>query len=500
MTELPPPAAAAAFVASMRQVSPYNPERVEALRIGKLTLANNGADALPPIATPSPSTMPDILTTAREGVSLDDFHAFMPTHSYIFAPTGEMWPSSSVNARIPPVPLVEENGAPLVDEKGKQKTVRANSWLDEHRPVEQATWAPGLPVLIHDRLISDGGWIERSKVTCFNLYRPPTIKLGDTGQAGTWREHLAKVFGEDAMHIIQWLAHRVQRPHEKINHALVLGGAQGVGKDTLLEPVKQAIGPWNFAEVSPQQMLGRFNGFLKSVILRVSEARDLGDFARFAFYDHMKAYTAAPPDVLRVDEKHLREHAILNCVGVVITTNYKVDGIYLPPDDRRHFVAWSDLTKEDFTADYWNNLWRWYGSGGNRHVAAYLNELDISSFDPKAPPAKTRAFWSIVDANRAPEDAELADALDNMHNPDAITISDVARAADGETVEWLNDRKNRRAIPHRLERCGYAPARNDAAEDGLWKIGGKRAVVYVRKELSVRERLKVASQRVLKFA
>jgi len=82
----------------------------------------------------------------------------------------------------------------------------------------------------------------------------------------------------------------------------VFGGMQGVGKDTLIEPVKQAVGPWNFAEVSPQQMLGRFNPFVKSVILRVSEARDLGDTDRFGFYEHTKAYTAAPPDVLRVDE------------------------------------------------------------------------------------------------------------------------------------------------------------------------------------------------------
>ena len=51
-------------------------------------------------------------------------------------------------------------------------------------------------------------------------------------------------------------------------------------------------------------MMGRFNGFLKSVILRVSEARDLGDVNRFTFYDHMKAYMATPPDVLRCDEKY----------------------------------------------------------------------------------------------------------------------------------------------------------------------------------------------------
>jgi hypothetical protein len=28
------------------------------------------------------------------------------------------------------------------------------------------------------------------------------------------------------------------------------------------------------------------------------------------------SYTAAPPDVLRVDEKHLREYSVPNCCGV----------------------------------------------------------------------------------------------------------------------------------------------------------------------------------------
>jgi Family of unknown function (DUF5906) len=164
----------------------------------------------------------------------------------------------------------------------------------------------------------------------------------------------------------------VQRPQEKINHALVFGSKrQGTRKDALLEPVKRAIGPWNFQEVSPQQVLGRFNGFLKRVILRVNEARDLGDINRYQFYDHMKAYTAAPPDVLRVDEKNLREHSIFNCVGVILTTNYKTNGIYLPAKDRRHFVAWSDRSPKDFAGGYWNALWRWYDEGGDRHVAGY---------------------------------------------------------------------------------------------------------------------------------
>ena len=208
----------------------------------------------------------------------------MPQHNYIYTPSCETWPGCSVNARIPPI------------EVHVGKFIPAILWLDQNRPVEQMTWAPGLPMIIRDRLISQGGWIQRSNVSCFNLYRPPAIGPGDPAQAGPWIEHGRRIFPDDIDHIVQWLAHRVQRPQDKINHALVLGGPQGIGKDTLLEPVKRAVGAWNFSEISPQQMLGRFNGFAKSVIVRLSEARDLGDVDRYQFYEHLKVYTAAPPD------------------------------------------------------------------------------------------------------------------------------------------------------------------------------------------------------------
>ena len=412
-----------------------------------------------------------------DGVSLSDFYAYMPMHSYIFAPTREMWPAASVNARVPPI-------------DGKAASV----WLDQNKPVEQMTWAPGLPMVIADRLISEGGWIDRPNVRCFNLYRPPTIRPGDPSQAGRWLDHVGRVFPDDVDNVVKWLAHRVQHPQHKINHALVLGGLQGIGKDTILEPVKTAVGPWNFSEVSPQQTVGRFNGFLKSVILRISEARDLGDSDRFKFYDHMKAYTAAPPDVLRVDEKHLREHAILNVCGVILTTNHKTDGIYLPADDRRHYVAWSELTKEDFDPAYWDGIYSWYDRGGIENVAAYLAEFNLSDFNPKAPPEKTPAFWEIVDASRSPEDAELADVLDILRTPEAVTIQQLIRAAHEPFKEWLADRRNSRLIPHRLEECGYVVVRNAGAKDGLWKVNGKRQAIYGKANASQRDRHAVATE------
>ena len=438
---------------------------------------------------------------AGQGTRLEDFRAYKPAHTYIFAPTCEPWPAVSVNSTIPPIPLVDAAGNPVRDAKGNQKMITASQWLDRHRSVEQITWAPGRPMDVEDWLVSEGGWVKRNGVTCFNLYIPPTnVKPGDPAKAGPWLDHVHEVYPNDAYHIIPWLAQRVQRPEQKINHALVLGGAQGIGKDTLLEPVKYAVGPWNFREASPKQMMGRFNNFLKGTILRISEARDLGEFDRYAFYDHSKSYTAAPPDVLRVDEKHLREYSIFNVVGVIITSNHLTDGIYLAPDDRRTYVAWSERRKEEFAASYWNRLWRWYEKGGGkRHVAAHLAELDISKFDPKAPPPQTTAFHAIVNVGRAPEEAEMADVLDQLKNPDAVTIAMLVEATATEHFsfhEWLSDRKNRRSIPHRLDRCGYVQVNNNAAKDGYFVVDGERRVVYAKAELPPQRQLEAARKLV----
>ncbi|MDZ7718018.1 MAG: DUF5906 domain-containing protein [Balneolaceae bacterium] len=189
----------------------------------------------------------------------------------------------------------------------------------------------------------NGGIVDAYGSTSFNLYQPPKIDLGDPDKAHKWINHVTKVYPENVDHIFCWLAQRVQYPEVKINHALVLGGQQGIGKDTILEPVRHAIGPWNMEDVNPNQLLGRFNGFIKSVILHVSEARDLGDKDRYKLYEHLKTFTASPPMALRCDEKNRQEYSVPNLCGVVITTNHKTSGIYIPADDRRHYVAWSEI-------------------------------------------------------------------------------------------------------------------------------------------------------------
>jgi hypothetical protein len=80
-------------------------------------------------ADASPTTA-DRLRKARNGskrvipanLKPDDFHGYMLEHKYIFAPTGEIWPASSVDARLPFV-----------------GDIKASTWIDQNRPVEQMT-------------------------------------------------------------------------------------------------------------------------------------------------------------------------------------------------------------------------------------------------------------------------------------------------------------------------------------------------------------------------
>lgn len=414
-------------------------------------------------------------------ITREDFFAIMPLNVYVYIPTLEFWSAVVIDKRI-----------------GK----KTSTWICKNKPVEQVTWSPGHPRIITGLVASEGYFIPHEGNRIFNTYRPPSRNGGDASQAQKWLDHVMLVYPDDWRHIVHWLAHRVQHPEVKINHALVLGGAMGNGKDTLIEPVRQAIGPGNFRETYPQKMLrSDFNGYVRSVILRINEARDLGEFDRFKFYDHIKTLFVTPPFTIPCNEKYIKEIEIANVVSVIITTNHKADGIYLPPDDRRHYVAWTQMTQNDFTAAYWNDLWGWYETGGYGHVAAYLRTLDLSSFNPKAAPPKTRAFWEITDASRAPEDAEISDVVDLLGNPAALILDDLKTKAQGEILEWLKDRKNRRVIPHRLEKAGYVPVRNPDRQDGLWifewptDYGGKsseRRTVYAKMELPIRDQITAA--------
>jgi hypothetical protein len=126
-------------------------------------------------------------------------------------------------------------------------------------------------------------------------------------------------------------------------------------------------------------------------------------------------------------------------------------------------------------------FWDWYEKDdGFAKVARYLQHLDLSDFNPQGPPPKTEAFWAIVYANTGEETTDLAQLIEMMGSPKAVTldmITDKARMTNGfeGTAIWFCDPRHYRIVGTKFEDCGYRVFRNPAHKrHGQWQIGSKR--------------------------
>jgi hypothetical protein len=454
---------------------------------------------------------------------LEDFYAVAPDHKCLHRPTRKLWLNAAVDARVDWVPRLDAFGQPKRHKRTGEILMDPPSLeLARKRSVVGLTWLPGAEEVIRDKIAIDCGFVPKKGAAIYNLYMPPNDIPGDAAKAGPWIEHVHRLFPDAAEHFIGWMAHRIQRPGIKPNFGILLIGPPKIGKDTILVPLREGVGPWNYKDISLNQMAGAFNDYLCSVVLRISEARDSGDAGkgridRYALHDHLKPTLASPPETFRINRKHVQEYAGFNVVGVIITTNHQ-DALYLPEDDRRLLVANSPCKTGEFSPEFFDRFYRWYyDEGGIGHVIAFLKQYNLAQFNAYAAPPKTTGFWNMVAADQGTEHGEMLDAIDALgrearnkvvrdrnetvdedapfERPEALTLGDLISKAPG--AEWMTDRKQSRSLPHRLRRCGYERVPNPDAErdSGMWRINGKRTMIYARADLSPIDRLAAACRR-----
>lgn len=402
-----------------------------------------------------------------QDTSMNDFYAFMPDHTYIHRPSGVACSSASVDEAI-----------------GKE----ARSVLVPTVPVHSYTWAPGFPERFTlDKM--DATHVGGESVWLYNQYRAP--RAPETGgDVAPWLDLIHKIFPDDAQHIINYFADAVQHPGRKCNHALVLGsGVHGTGKDTLLVGLQHAVGNKNFRAIKPHQVAETFTPWMRSVVVQVSESRDMGEgyvaISRFELYERCKDLAAAPPAALDCNEKHKGQYPVANVMRLILTTNHQVDGLYMDPQDRRHYCAWSDAPK--MTEAEANAMYAWYETGGGLDaVAYYLRTLDLSGFNPKAAPPRTAWWHQLVSGGQSAEEEKFSDALDKLGRPEWTTLTAVAGSGGPDLTNWTQDPRNRRKVERELVKSGYQRLPNDGDKRGRWSFNSAQVVVYRRSDVPAR--------------
>jgi hypothetical protein len=435
--------------------------------------------SLTPVATLSPAlTVP---SGGPDELTPEDFWAHLPTHSYINRRTREHFSVDAVNGHL----------KRFADRLG----MKPAQWLDIYHATQQMSWQPGHAEIIEGAIADKGHLRPDPKGRIYNLYRPSEA-VASEADPSPWVNHLRLLYPDDADHLMKWFSYRIQNPGDKINHALVIGGAQGIGKDLLLEPLRYGVGKHNLADVNPADLFKDFTPWVESTLVIINEARDLGDVDRYKFYESAKRFITAPPDTLPCNKKHLASYDVPNVMGVIFTSNHKIAGLYIDPDDRRHYVAWCSAEKQP--AAYFDRLWTWmHEEGGKQAVLGFLQRLNIDEWNAKEPPPKTAAWHQIVAANSNPEEATLSDALQGLQ---IATVAEILATVQSrghlDLAMALMDRKNLRRIPGLLERAGFEALPNPHSKsDGRWAINGKRETLYADRKLSNAERLTLAAKK-----
>jgi hypothetical protein len=345
------------------------------------------------------------------------------------------------------------------------RKVEASYSFDEQRQAKGAqslvsvTYAAGAATIVNrDGLTYCNRWVNA---------RPKPVP----GDVTPWLTHVERMIPErfEREHLLNALAHKVQFPTHKINHAILMGGNHGSGKDTMFAPFFWAIGgeaKRNCSLVKNEDLTSQWGYALECEVMEISELRQAEAKDRRALENTLKPIIAAPPELLTINRKGLHPYYALNRVFVIAFSNERV-AISLPSEDRRWFVIWCEaarLTEREAMA-----LWNWYkNQNGYQAVAHYLHTRDVSAWNPSAPPPLTEAKQIMIEHGMSTSEAFLVDMLRRR-------AGEFARGVIGSPFHALCDRLQglapqgtkivQGALLHAVKEAGWVDMGRVAAHD-----------------------------------
>jgi hypothetical protein len=351
---------------------------------------------------------------------------------------------------------------------GKRPKIEAGTCFDENRQKKGArilkgvTYAAGESILCsRDGIVYGNRWRDARPIAVAGNIKP-------------WLDHVERMVPEEKerAHVLDVMAFKLQKPHIKINHAVLHGGNPGSGKDTMWAPFFWSIGGKalrNVSLVRNEEVTSQWGYALETEVLVINELRQSEAKDRRALENTLKPLIAAPPEFLMVQRKGLAPYDLVNRLQVIAFSNERV-AINLPSDDRRWFVIWSDAPR--MTDADGAKIWAWLESSGKSAVAAWLHARDVSAFAPGATPMLTEAKAIMVEAGMSGAEAFLVELM-------RARLGEFSKGVVGAPWHALCDRLQgasptgtrivQPALLHALKEAGWIDMGRIASRDYLTK-------------------------------
>lgn len=267
---------------------------------------------------------------------------------------------------------------------------------------ERIEFLPGKEEVTHD--------VDGCRV--LNLWRPPVWEVQeDAPEPRLFIEHLDYLFDGDQTavnHVLDYLAHMLQRPGERVGHALLITSeAKGIGKSTLGNIVRRLVGEQNSRVAQTKDLKGQFDGWLVGkLVIQVDEVYEAGnwDLAN-------KLKPLITERTVSVNVKYGPQMEIENYARFIMFSNHTAP-LSIEEGDRRYFVVNSKAQpKEDA---YYEELNQFIDSTqGMNAIYSFLMRRDISAFNPHRRPPITEAKQAIIEVSGNPLRTYIVEAVES---------------------------------------------------------------------------------------
>jgi hypothetical protein len=301
----------------------------------------------------------------------------------------------------------------------KKRQIQASVYFDERRQecgakaLTGVTYAPGEDVLVaRDGLVYGNTWVNHR----------PDMSGSDTipdGDIAIWLDHCRALVPEpvELEHMLNVMAFKVQHANVKINHAVLHGGDEGCGKDSMWAPFLWAIGgvhQHNRSIIENKGLDSQWGYGLQAEVVILNELKEPEARERRALANRLKPIIAAPPETLTINRKGLHPYEMLNRLQVIAFTNDPLP-ITIPTQDRRWFCVWSHAPRMD--PDAAQALWAWYKRGGFEKIAAWLWQRNVARFNPAAAPPVTEWKLNMVEHGLSVAESFLVELMQKRVGP-----------------------------------------------------------------------------------
>ncbi len=256
-----------------------------------------------------------------------------------------------------------------------------------------------------------------------NTYVPPDLGAADGGDAEIGETFIEQLVPDmrERQWFRKWLAHKWQHPHIPGPAVIMVACDFGTGRGTFGRLLRALFGRAYIKDVPFKHYTGatyqsQYTDWARDALFAVvNESSAAGDQPmhkmKHDVYEHLKEMVDPAPTERLLVSKSGSSFYTTTCMTSLIMTN-NLDAIPLPEDDRRFAVLSNGDKRDD---DYWRVLNEWMDVRANLAAfARWLEETDLSDYNPYDPPLMTRAKRDMVDENKTVLDRAVTDAVTAM--------------------------------------------------------------------------------------